>query len=177
VIYHGSNNVASPHARARSHAPSHPRKALPCDRGAGLDAVREGFAPLAADFAMDFSFHAMARKTRTLVMVSRFGHCLNDLIYRHRIGALPIEIPLIVSNHRDFEDVAAAANIPFLHLPVTAQTKPAQEARHRRHHAAPVGTGQRQDKSIGGKFIHGFGASIHMARKSFTFVMVGPVIT
>jgi formyltetrahydrofolate deformylase len=99
------------------------------ESGAGLDALRDGFASVAADFAMDFSFHAVARKTRALLMVSRFGHCLNDLIYRHRIGALPIEIPLIVSNHRDLEDVAAAATIPFLHLPVTAQNKAEQEAR------------------------------------------------
>ncbi|HEY5347440.1 MAG TPA: formyltetrahydrofolate deformylase [Rhizomicrobium sp.] len=99
------------------------------EKHATLEALRDGFESIAADFAMVFSFHDMTRKTRALLMVSRFGHCLTDLLYRHRIGALPIEIPLIVSNHRDFEDVAAGANIPFLYLPVTAQNKPGQEAR------------------------------------------------
>jgi formyltetrahydrofolate deformylase len=97
--------------------------------GMGLEALRVGFDPIATSFAMEFSFHDTARKTRTLIMVSRFGHCLADLLYRHRIGAMPIDIRLIVSNHRDFEDVAVAAGIPYLHLPVTADNKPAQEER------------------------------------------------
>jgi formyltetrahydrofolate deformylase len=62
-------------------------------------------------------------------MVSRFGHCLNDLLYRYRTGALPVEIPAIVSNHRDFYQLAAAHDIPFHHLPVTPETKARQEAR------------------------------------------------
>ena len=99
------------------------------EAGAELEALRAGFAPIASSFAMEFAFHDTARKTRTLIMVSRFGHCLADLLYRHRIGAMPIDIRLIVSNHRDFEDVAAATGIPYLHLPVTADNKPDQEAR------------------------------------------------
>jgi formyltetrahydrofolate deformylase len=98
------------------------------EAGAGLDALQAGFEPVAASFAMEFAFHDTARKARTLIMVSRFGHCLADLLYRHRIGAMPIDIRLIVSNHRDFEDVAAAAGIAYLHLPVTADNKPDQEA-------------------------------------------------
>jgi formyltetrahydrofolate deformylase len=62
-------------------------------------------------------------------MVSKFGHCLNDLLYRHGIGALPIEIPAIVSNHRDFYRLAASHNIPFHYLPVTPETKTKQEGR------------------------------------------------
>jgi formyltetrahydrofolate deformylase len=61
-------------------------------------------------------------------MVSKFGHCLVDLLYRLRIGALPIDVPMIVSNHRDFADVAAAHGIPFRYLPVTADNKAEQEA-------------------------------------------------
>ena len=61
-------------------------------------------------------------------MVSKFGHCLVDLLYRLRIGALPIEVPMIVSNHRDFADVAAAHGVPFRYLPVTADNKAEQEA-------------------------------------------------
>jgi formyltetrahydrofolate deformylase len=62
-------------------------------------------------------------------MVSKFGHCLNDLLYRYRVGALNIEVPVIVSNHRDFYQLAAAHNIPFHHLPVDANNKALQESR------------------------------------------------
>jgi formyltetrahydrofolate deformylase len=90
--------------------------------------LSQGFTPLAAEFAMDWSLHDATAKTRSLIMVSRSGHCLVDLLYRHRIGALPIEIPMIVSNHRDFADVAASHGIPFRYLPVTKENKHHQEA-------------------------------------------------
>ena len=61
-------------------------------------------------------------------MVSKFDHCLVDLLYRHEIGELPIEIPVIVSNHRDCEHIAERHGIPFVYLPVTTETKPEQEA-------------------------------------------------
>jgi hypothetical protein len=66
-------------------------------------------------------------KSRVVLMVSRDGHCLNDLLYRYRFGALPIEIPAIISKHRDFYQLAAANNIPFHHLPITKETKAKQE--------------------------------------------------
>lgn len=97
------------------------------ETGASLTKIREGFAPIAKEFAMTAEIHDGAEKTRTLIMVSKFGHCLVDLLYRHRIGALPIEIPLIVSNHRDFADVAAAHGIPFRYLPVNKDNRKAQE--------------------------------------------------
>jgi formyltetrahydrofolate deformylase len=62
-------------------------------------------------------------------MESKFGHCLNDLLFRTGTGALNIEIPLIVSNHRDFEAEAESHGIPFVHVPVTPETKPEAEAR------------------------------------------------
>jgi len=95
--------------------------------GAAIETLRQGFEPIAAQFAMIAAFHDSAVKTRTLVMVSKMGHCLVDLLYRHRIGALPIEVPVIVSNHRDFADVAAASGIPFRYLPVTGDNRKAQE--------------------------------------------------
>jgi len=95
--------------------------------GTSIEKLRAGFGTIAADFAMDAAFHDAAVKTRTLIMVSKLGHCLVDLLYRHRIGALPIEIPVIVSNHRDFADVAAASGIPFRYLPVTGDNRKAQE--------------------------------------------------
>ena len=97
--------------------------------GISIAGLEEEFAAIAASFAMQVEFFDTARKTRALIMVSKFGHALVDLLYRIRIGALAMEVPLIVSNHRDYEDVAAAANIPFVHLPVTKDNKAAQEAR------------------------------------------------
>jgi formyltetrahydrofolate deformylase len=89
--------------------------------------LHEAFRPIAETFDMQPSFHDVERKVRTLVMVSKFGHCLVDLLYRHRIGALPIEIAKIVSNHRDLEDVAAAHGVPFVYLPVDKGNKAQQE--------------------------------------------------
>jgi len=97
------------------------------ETGASLESIRDGFAPIAREFGMGAEFHDGAVKTRTLILVSKLGHCLVDLLYRHRIGALPIEIPAIVSNHRDFADVAAAHGIPFRYLPVNADNRKAQE--------------------------------------------------
>ena len=97
--------------------------------GLSRDAARRLLAPAAGRFAMTAEMHALADRTRVLILVSKFGHCLNDLLYRHGIGALPVEIPAIVSNHRDFYRLAANNNIPFHHLPVTPETKEKQEAR------------------------------------------------
>ncbi|CAG9945659.1 unnamed protein product [Clonostachys rosea f. rosea IK726] len=67
---------------------------------------------------MDFRIQPFAQKTRVLLMVSKIGHCLNDLLYRMKAGQLAIEVPLIVSNHPDFEPLAASYGIPFFHLPI-----------------------------------------------------------
>ena len=69
------------------------------------------------------------RRPRILIMVSRFDHCLVDLLYRWKNGLLPLEIPAIVSNHPDAEPIARRHGIPFHHLPITPATKPAQETR------------------------------------------------
>ncbi|HEY0300203.1 MAG TPA: formyltetrahydrofolate deformylase [Rhizomicrobium sp.] len=98
------------------------------ESGTAIGELEKAFAPIAKEFAMDAHFHDAATKTRTVIMVSRFGHCLVDLLYRIRIGALPIDVPLIVSNHRDLADVAAASGIPFRYLPVSPDNKAEQEA-------------------------------------------------
>jgi formyltetrahydrofolate deformylase len=97
----------------------------------GADEVRlsSDFAPVAAKFRMVFSLFDAARKTRAMLMVSKFGHTLVDLLYRVRIGSVAMEVPLIVSNHRTFEDVAQANGIPFVHLPVNAANKREAEKR------------------------------------------------
>jgi formyltetrahydrofolate deformylase len=87
------------------------------------DALRTSFDHVARRFAMGWELWPAGAPYRTLIMVSRFGHCLNDLLYRWSIGSLLIEIPAIVSNHRDFEALARTYDIPFHHIPVTPETK------------------------------------------------------
>lgn len=84
---------------------------------------------VATRFKMDWNLHDRSIKHRVMIMVSKYGHCLNDLLYRYSTGLLPIEIPLIVSNHEDFRKVVEWHNIPFHHLPVDSKTKPEQEAK------------------------------------------------
>ena len=87
------------------------------------------FGEVGERFAMIWDLFSAKAPYRTLIMVSRFGHCLNDLLFRWSTGGLHIEIPAIVSNHRDFERLAASYDIPFHHIPVTAETKAEAEAR------------------------------------------------
>ncbi|KAJ6141373.1 hypothetical protein N7470_009763 [Penicillium chermesinum] len=93
-----------------------------------LEQLREAFQSTAHSFSMDYEIHPTAKKPRVLIMVSKIGHCLNDLLFRQSTGQLSIEVPLIVSNHPDFATLAATYNIPFHHLPVTAETKSQQES-------------------------------------------------
>ena len=95
---------------------------------ATVEKLRQGFTAVAQEFAMAWQLHDVSTPTRALLMVSKFGHCLNDLLFRTSTGALNIEIPAILSNHRDFESVAEAHGIPFVHVPVTPETKPEAEA-------------------------------------------------
>ncbi|MFI7130948.1 formyltetrahydrofolate deformylase [Nonomuraea sp. NPDC050153] len=94
-----------------------------------IERLREGFTYVAESFQMNWQLKDAATPTRTLVMVSKFGHCLNDLLYRRQVGALNIEIPAIVSNHPDMEALAASYGVPYHHVPVTAATKAEAEAR------------------------------------------------
>lgn len=91
--------------------------------------TRKMLKPVFERFDMAAEVHDLSRKARTIILVSRFGHCLNDLLYRNSIGALPIDIAAIVSNHRDYYQLAASNNIAFHHLPITPETKPRQEGR------------------------------------------------
>lgn len=88
---------------------------------------RDGFALRAADFDMDWELTERKRKPNVVIMVSKFDHCLNDLLYRYRTGQLAIEIPAIISNHPDLQRLADWHHIPFYHLPVNADTKEEQE--------------------------------------------------
>ncbi|MGF1529166.1 MAG: formyltetrahydrofolate deformylase [Candidatus Competibacterales bacterium] len=94
-----------------------------------LEPLTEEFQTIGQRFAMQWRCYDTREKARVLIMVSRFGHCLNDLLYRYRIGALPMVVAAIVSNHRDFYQLAASHDIPFHHLPVTSHNKERQERR------------------------------------------------
>ena len=96
------------------------------------DAIRSEFAALAGEFAMDWKLALRNRPRRVLIMVSKFDHCLADLLYRWRIGELAMEPVAIVSNHpREAIGHTDLGDIPFHHLPVTRDTKAAQEAQVR----------------------------------------------
>jgi formyltetrahydrofolate deformylase len=88
-----------------------------------------GFETIADSFKMDWQVYDNTIRPRVLLLVSRHEHCVNDLLYRYRTGALPVEIPAIVSNHADLAALAEWHRVPFFHVPVTADTKPAAEAR------------------------------------------------
>jgi formyltetrahydrofolate deformylase len=83
----------------------------------------------AEPFGMAWNLHATRQPMRTVILVSREGHCLNDLLFRCKSGLLPVEVAAIISNHRDFYQLAAGYNVPFHHVPVTAATKAQAEAR------------------------------------------------
>ncbi|MEV7605195.1 formyltetrahydrofolate deformylase [Paenarthrobacter sp. NPDC089322] len=85
--------------------------------------------PVAESFGMTWEINPVGKKVRTIIMCSKDAHCLNDLLFQQRSGTLPIEVPAIVSNHRDLEELAEFYGIPFHHIPVTAETKPQAEAR------------------------------------------------
>jgi formyltetrahydrofolate deformylase len=101
-------------------------------KGAGAPdavALRADFESLAETYQMSWQLVGLDERPRVLIMVSKFGHCLNDLLYRWKMDQLKVELPVIVSNHRELEDVATAAGIPFVHIPVTRDTKVSAEAR------------------------------------------------
>ncbi len=94
-----------------------------------LPELKEQFTRIAERYGMNWGLHAKDEPLRVLIMVSKFDHCLRDLLYRKDKGDLNIEVPLVVSNHRDAYQLVASHGIPFEHLPVSPETKPQQEAR------------------------------------------------
>ena len=98
------------------------------EEGRSLSELSEGFSPVTSQFEMDHEFFDEGKKRKVMIMVSRFGHCLNDLLYRQRIGALPIEITGVVSNHLDYQKVVINSDIPFHHVKITPQNKLEAEA-------------------------------------------------
>ena len=99
---------------------------LPESQWAGM---RDAVGTLATGMQMKWQLHEAHARLRTVLLVSKLGHCLNDLLFRYKSQLLPLDIRAVVSNHRDFYQLAASYDIAFHHIPVTAATKPQAEAR------------------------------------------------
>ncbi len=99
-----------------------------CDKVNEAD-LRTQLESFATSFGMDWKLHSTTQPMRTVILVSKEGHCLNDLLFRWKSGLLPIDIRAIVSNHREFYQLAASYNVPFHHIPVTAANKAEAEAK------------------------------------------------
>jgi formyltetrahydrofolate deformylase len=92
--------------------------------------LSEALATAAADLQLDWKLIEARRRKRVAIFVSRFDHCLLDLLWRQRHGGLDMEVTVVVSNHPDLEQDVARFGIPFVHVPVTKETKPEAERRH-----------------------------------------------
>ena len=101
------------------------------DPGYDRDALAAAFEPVAQEYEMDWSLHDAGYRPRLLVLVSQHGHCLNDLLYRHRSGLLPADVVAVASNHDTFQGQVEWHGLPFHYLPVTPETKPQQETQIR----------------------------------------------
>jgi formyltetrahydrofolate deformylase len=99
-----------------------------CVRADGT-ALAAQWAAFAQTFSMKWDLHATSQPMRTVLMVSKEGHCLNDLLFRWKCGLLPLDIRAIVSNHREFYQLAASYNVPFHHIPVNKDNKAQAEAK------------------------------------------------
>jgi len=95
---------------------------------ASREALEATIAVLAERFGMTWSLDIAGRRMRTIVMVSKAEHCVNDLLYRERAGTLPVDIVAVVGNHPTLQNLASFYGKPFIHIPVTAETKPAAES-------------------------------------------------
>lgn len=103
------------------------RVAFMPENGADLPQLRAAFGEIAKKLQMKWEIVPQRQPVRTLIMVSKFGHCLNDLVFRHKINALPIDVRGVVSNHLTFERFCKANDVPFTHIPVTPETKAQSE--------------------------------------------------
>jgi formyltetrahydrofolate deformylase len=88
-----------------------------------LTKLREEFEPVALELQAEWTIREEARKMKVVILVSKLGHCLADLLWRWRSGELPVEIPLVISNHEDFREMVEREGIEFHHLPVTPETR------------------------------------------------------
>ncbi|MFF0905702.1 UNVERIFIED_CONTAM: formyltetrahydrofolate deformylase [Kocuria sp. CPCC 205316] len=128
LLAHGANIKEHQQFDDPVHGVVHLRTAFTGPDELRLETMETNFAAIADRFGMRYRLHDQT-PPRMLVMVSKGGHCLNDLIFRWRAGGLGGEIALVVSNHEDLRPMAEAAGLPFLHVPVSPATKEAAEQR------------------------------------------------
>ncbi|HQS97070.1 MAG: formyltetrahydrofolate deformylase [Novosphingobium sp. 17-62-19] len=104
------------------------------DPGEGsVEHFRAAFAPVAQQYAMDWNLRDTTVKRKVILMVSKFDHCLGDLLYRTRLGELPMDVVAILGNHpKEALNISLIGDIPYHHLPITKDTKPQQEAEVKR---------------------------------------------
>ena len=129
LVEHGANIVESQQFGDRLTERFFMRIAFTADVGAGADELRDDFGVVAERFEMSYELWAATAPYRTLIMVSKHLHCLNDLLFRASTGALQVEIPAVVSNHLDAEPLVRSYGIDFHHVPVTPDTKADAEQR------------------------------------------------
>ena len=99
------------------------------EEGQSVDGLRTAFTPYATQNSMDWNLRGVGESRKVILMVSKFDHCLGDLLYRHRIGELPMDVVGIICNHpREALKISLIGDIPFHYLPITKDTKPQQEA-------------------------------------------------
>ena len=99
-----------------------------CPTDTSLAELRTHFRPLARRFSMWWEMHAQGAKTRVLIMTSKQDHCLTDLLYRWRVGSLPVELTRVVSNHENSRKIVEREGLRYDHLPITKASKKSQEA-------------------------------------------------
>lgn len=92
-----------------------------------LESLKEKFMPIARKYSMQWDIYDSSYKPRVLIAVSKFGHCLNDLLHKTKTGQIAIEIPAVISNHLDMREIVEWYNIPYYHIPITQETKELQE--------------------------------------------------
>ncbi|PND40413.1 formyltetrahydrofolate deformylase [Paucibacter aquatile] len=132
LLEQGGNILTSAQHGDADHQRFFMRIEFECAALTEASALQAAFQPLAERLQMDWELVARSAKTRVLLLVSKLGHCLNDLLFRVQTGHLPIEIPAIVSNHRDFYQLAASHNIPFHHFPLLNSTEEQKQAQERK---------------------------------------------
>jgi formyltetrahydrofolate deformylase len=132
LLAKGGNILTSAQHGDADHSRFFMRIEFECKAEVALEELRSAFEPLATKLQMEWTLVAREAKTRVLLLVSKLGHCLNDLLFRVQTGHLPIEIPAIVSNHRDFYQLAASHDIPFHHFPLLNSTEEQKQLQERR---------------------------------------------
>lgn len=128
LVAHGGNIVESQQYGDRDGGRFFMRIDFETEAGTTADELREAFAPVADRFAMSYELWSARAPYRTLIMVSKHLHCLNDLLFRQSTGNLRIDVPVVVSNHRDAEPLVRSFGLDFRHIPVTPESKADAEA-------------------------------------------------